>query len=94
MSPLQNMSHHMQPRGLESDTKQSSLFAIGIPFIAIASVVVSLRVYVRVRLIRLKLATDDCEFHPIANYSKRRTDRAKLRFDNLWRNLHHLAVSR
>ncbi|KAI4906176.1 hypothetical protein J4E90_010849 [Alternaria incomplexa] len=49
----------MQPRGLESDTKQSSLFAIGIPFIAIASVVVSLRVYVRVRLIRLKLATDD-----------------------------------
>ncbi|KAI4940270.1 hypothetical protein J4E86_011075 [Alternaria arbusti] len=53
------MSRQMQPRGLESDTKQSSLFAIGIPFIAIASVVVFLRVYVRVRLIRLKLATDD-----------------------------------
>ena len=93
MSPLQNMSRQMQPRGLESDTKQSSLFAIGIPFIAIASVVVFLRVYVLVRLIRLKLATDDCEFHPIANFSKRHTDRAKLRFDNLWRVLHHLAVS-
>ncbi|KAH6865399.1 hypothetical protein BKA58DRAFT_430950 [Alternaria rosae] len=50
----------MQPRGLESDTKQSSLFAIGIPFIAIASAIVFLRIYVRVRLIRLKLATDDC----------------------------------
>ncbi|KAI4638641.1 hypothetical protein J4E93_009942 [Alternaria ventricosa] len=49
----------MQPRGLESDTKQSSLFAIGIPFIVIASVIVFLRVYVRIRLIRLKLATDD-----------------------------------
>jgi len=88
------MSRQMQPRGLESDTKQSSLFAIGISFIAIASVVVFLRVYVRVRLIRLKLATDDCEFNLIANFNKRHTDKAKLRFDNLWRVLHHLTVSR
>ena len=74
MSPLQNMSRQMQPRGLESDTKQSSLFAIGIPFIAIASVVVFLRVYVRVRLIRLKLATDDCELTSIANTAKQHAD--------------------
>ena len=74
MSPLQNMSRQMQPRGLESDTKQSSLFAIGIPFIAIASVVVFLRIYVRVRLIRLKLATDDCELISIAYTLKQHAD--------------------
>lgn len=68
------MSRQMQPRGLESDTKQSSLFAIGIPFIAIASVVVFLRVYVRVRLIRLKLATDDCELTSIINTPKQHAD--------------------
>ncbi|KAI4950303.1 hypothetical protein J4E91_004960 [Alternaria rosae] len=63
------MSRQMQPRGLESDTKQSSLFAIGIPFIAIASAIVFLRIYVRVRLIRLKLATDDCGWYGVGKHT-------------------------
>jgi hypothetical protein len=56
------MTFQRQPRGLDDGTKQASLFAVGIPFIAIASIIVFLRIYVRVRLIRLRLAADDCEY--------------------------------
>ncbi|KAG9187114.1 hypothetical protein G6011_04985 [Alternaria panax] len=59
MSPLQEVSHQNQPRELNNDTKQASLFAVGIPFIVITTMIVILRVYVRVRLMQLQLATED-----------------------------------
>jgi hypothetical protein len=60
MPPLQESFHRNQPRVLNNDTKQASLFAVGIPFIAITSVVIALHVYVRVRLLKLQLAIEDC----------------------------------
>jgi hypothetical protein len=58
MAPLHTL-HQWQARALEKGTKQSSLFAVGIPFIVIASVVMVLRVHVRLRLLQVRLELDD-----------------------------------
>lgn len=52
--------HSYSSRDLHHGTKQSLLFAVGIPFIAITSVLVFFRIYVRTRLMKLQLAADDC----------------------------------
>jgi hypothetical protein len=65
MPPLQDTLHQWQARALEKGTKQASLFAVGIPFILIASVVIFLRVFVRLRLLQVKLAADDCKSHTL-----------------------------
>lgn len=40
------------------------MFAVGIPFIIISSIVVGLRVHVRLNLLKMKLAWDDCKSNP------------------------------
>ncbi|CAO2649750.1 Nn.00g010420.m01.CDS01 [Neocucurbitaria sp. VM-36] len=59
MPPLRETFHQWHTRALEKGTKQASMFAVGIPFIVITSIVVFLRVHVRLRLLRLQLAADD-----------------------------------
>ncbi|KAF2684220.1 hypothetical protein K458DRAFT_303568 [Lentithecium fluviatile CBS 122367] len=59
MAPLQETLHQWQARALEKGTKQASMFAVAIPFILITSVVVILRVHVRLRLLQGRLAMDD-----------------------------------
>jgi hypothetical protein len=61
MPPLQEILHQWQARALEKDTKQASMFAVGIPFIVITIIVVVLRIHVRLRLLQLRLAADDCK---------------------------------
>ena len=61
MPPLRETLHQWQARALEKGTKQASMFAVGIPFIVITSIVVILRVHVRLSLLRSQLALDDCE---------------------------------
>ncbi|PVH95164.1 hypothetical protein DM02DRAFT_660418 [Periconia macrospinosa] len=51
--------HRWHARALEHGTKQASTFAVGIPFIIISTVVVGLRIHVRLNLLKGKLALDD-----------------------------------
>jgi hypothetical protein len=92
MSPLRGVSHQIQPRGLESGTKQASLFAVAIPFIAITTVIVVLRIYVRLRLKQLCLAIDDCKSTFTRKSRNVVTDMIESRSDALWCILHDLAV--
>jgi hypothetical protein len=60
MAPLQPVMRALYSRELHHGHKQISLFAVAIPFIAITIVVVFLRIYVRLRLVKLAMAADDC----------------------------------
>jgi hypothetical protein len=60
MAPVQAF-HQWHARAIESGTKQASLFAVAIPFILVTLIVLALRVYVRLRLLSVKLMMDDCE---------------------------------
>lgn len=62
MALLQETLRSLHARDLQHGSKQASLFAVGIAFIIITLFVVSLRIYVRTRLLGLRMATDDCEF--------------------------------
>lgn len=64
-SPYSNMPrfetlHQWHARALERGTKQASLFAVGIPFTMIGSIVVVARVFVRVNMLQIPLDVDDC----------------------------------
>lgn len=62
MALLQETLRSLHARDWQKGSKQASLFAVGISFIIVTIFVVSLRIYVRTRLLGLRLATDDCEF--------------------------------
>lgn len=62
MAPLFDAVHQWRTRALQHGTKQASMFAVAVPFIVITSVVVSLRLHVRLRLLHGTLATDDCRY--------------------------------
>lgn len=64
MAPILDNVHQWQARAFEQGTKQASMFAVGIPFIVISSIVVGLRVHVRLNLLKMKLAWDDCKSNP------------------------------
>jgi hypothetical protein len=94
MPPLHETLHHWHARALENGTKQASLFAVGIPFIIISSVVVFLRLYVRLRLVRLRLAADDCKLYIVAQRYHYDADLSKTRSDACWYTLHDCTLDR
>lgn len=56
------MSDNLQrwyPRALQGNTKQASMFAVAIPFIITTTIVMGLRLHVRLRLVQGGLGTDD-----------------------------------
>lgn len=53
--------HRWQPRGIES-AKQASLLAVAFPFIVVTSIVMGLRLFVRLRLVQGGLGLDDRKF--------------------------------
>lgn len=59
MAPAQGSPHRWSTRDLEPGTKQASLFAVAIPFILITSIVLALRIHVRLRLLSVNLMMDD-----------------------------------
>ena len=81
----------MQSRGLEAGTKQGSLFAVGISFIVITSVIIFLRIYVRIRLTKLHLAVEDCKSTATGNLCKLPANMIKSRSDAIWCTFHDLA---
>jgi hypothetical protein len=52
-------TQQLQRRALQEGTKQASTFAVAIPIIAITTVVMGLRLDVRLRLVQGGLGTDD-----------------------------------
>jgi hypothetical protein len=88
MPPLSETLHQWQTRALEKGTKQASMFAVGIPFIVITSIVVILRVHVRLRLLRVQLAADDCKFTVLGHAQKCYAHSSDSRFDDCWRILY------
>ncbi|KAF1949391.1 hypothetical protein CC80DRAFT_598979 [Byssothecium circinans] len=59
MAPLLDGIHKWRARALEHGTKQAGMFAVAIPFILVSAAVVLLRVHVKLRLIKAKLALGD-----------------------------------
>ena len=55
------------PRALQEGTKQASTFAVAIPFILITTLVMGLRLHVRLRLVQGGLGTDDRRYWPDAS---------------------------
>jgi hypothetical protein len=51
----------LQRRAFQDGTKQTSLFAVAISFIFITTIVMGLRLHVRLRLVQGGLGMDDCE---------------------------------
>ncbi|EUC45985.1 hypothetical protein COCMIDRAFT_4920 [Bipolaris oryzae ATCC 44560] len=59
MALLQETLRSLHARDWQHGSKQSSLFSVGISFIIVTLFVVSLRIYVRTRLLGLRMAKDD-----------------------------------
>ncbi|KAF5854060.1 hypothetical protein GGP41_006835 [Bipolaris sorokiniana] len=59
MALLQETLRSLHARDLQHGSKQASFFAVGISFIIVTLFVVSLRIYVRTRLLGLRMAIDD-----------------------------------
>jgi len=93
MPPLRETLHQWQARALEKGTKQASMFAVGIPFIVITSTVVIMRIHVRLSLLKVQLAADDCKLNVLAHAEKGYTYIPAFRSDACWYLFHNLALS-
>ncbi|KAF2179061.1 hypothetical protein K469DRAFT_694975 [Zopfia rhizophila CBS 207.26] len=59
MQEGQEAVHRWHVRAIQQGTKQASMFAVAIPFIFITSIVIGLRLYVRLSLVQAGLGIDD-----------------------------------
>lgn len=59
MEARQETPHQWHARAIQQGTKQGSMFAVAIPFILISSIVMGLRIYVRLSLVQAGLGIDD-----------------------------------
>jgi hypothetical protein len=55
-------SQQLQRRAFQDGTKQASMFAVAISFICITTIVMGLRLHVRLRLVQGGLGMDDREY--------------------------------
>ena len=56
-------SQQLQRRAFQDGTKQASMFAVAISFIFITTIVMGLRLHVRLRLVQGGLGMDDREYY-------------------------------
>lgn len=65
------------------------MFAVAIPFILITTIVVVLRIFVRLRLLSVKLMMDDCKLrlHQTIRLWEELTGHNRL--DDYWYNFHY-----
>ena len=78
--------HSLHGRALQEGTSQRSVFGVGISFAIITTIVIGLRIYVRVSLVQGGLGADDCELY-VRVIARKPTNGTKYRSHGCWSGL-------